>query len=220
MFEDSGKTAADFASYRKFLRLYEEFAREYERVQRLWPGAPLMIETDTFLNFLFHEAEEKPSFAFYNAKTPRKMLKEDRPEEIERWAKRFALWLADHPDESYRIRESELIRELLAKTRVDEISRQDVQSVVDSLHCMNSQQLIRHKFLNPQNNELDDIRDAWKILLHGNGGLEERMQDCERKLKFFGPSSRQELLGWFYPDRYPIKNSNSEAGLRFFGYDI
>jgi len=85
---------------------------------------------------------------------------------------------------------------------------------------MHSQQLIRHKFLNPANNELEAIQKAWKTLLHGHGKPEQRMQECNDSLRFFGTSSVQELLGWYYPKEYPIRNSNSDAGLRFFGYAV
>jgi hypothetical protein len=34
----------------------------------------------------------------------------------------------------------------------------------------------------------------------------------------FGQSATQELPGWFDPKKYPIRNANSNAGLRFLGY--
>jgi hypothetical protein len=68
---------------------------------------------------------------------------------------------------------------------------------------MHAQRLIRHKFLNPANNDIETIRRAWKILLHGQDKPEQRMQECNDALHFFGTSSVQELLGWYYPDDYP-----------------
>lgn len=85
---------------------------------------------------------------------------------------------------------------------------------------MGSLKLIRHKFLNPANNEIDDIRAAWRVLIHGKEKPESRMRECSERLKFFGTSSVQELLGWYYPKQFPIRNSNSDAGLRFFGYRV
>jgi len=75
-------------------------------------------------------------------------------------------------------------------------------------------------FLNPMNNNLRSIRSAWKDLLHGKGLLEARMSECHRVLKRFGRSSIQELVGFFDPNQYPLRNSNSNAGLRFLGYDV
>jgi hypothetical protein len=45
-------------------------------------------------------------------------------------------------------------------------------------------------------------------------------KNVNRALAFFGTSSVQELLGSYYPDEYPIRNSNSDAGIRFFGYRV
>jgi hypothetical protein len=71
LFVSSGKTARDFASYRNFLKYYNELAQEYTTVQRLWPNAPLFIEMDAFLNYLFHEAEGTPARPFYDSHDPR-----------------------------------------------------------------------------------------------------------------------------------------------------
>ena len=39
-------------------------------------------------------------------------------------------------------------------------------------------------------------------------------------LRNFGLSSIYELIGWYYPDKYPLMNNNSDCGMRFFGYTI
>jgi hypothetical protein len=220
LFSVSDAKTRDFAGYRKFLECYRDLAGQYSKLQRLWPDGSLFIETDSFLNYLFHEAEGTPSFEYYDKAEPRTLTKEKKAEKIEKWAPKFAEWIGDSHDEDYRFKRSKLIQRLLAKDTVDDLSREDVRDVADCLHCMQSQRLIRHKFLNPANNELDAIRMAWETLLHGHGTLEQRMQECNDSLRFFGTSSVQELLGWYYPNEYPIRNSNTDAGLRFFGYAV
>jgi hypothetical protein len=115
---------------------------------------------------------------------------------------------------------SNLIKELLAKDRIDVLTIEEVKQVADCLNCMNARQLNKFKFLQPHNNEIGKIRSAWRDLLFGGGSVETRMQNCDASLQWFGPSSVQELLGWFYPDAFPIRNSNSDAGLRFFGFRV
>jgi hypothetical protein len=44
------------------------------------------------------------------------------------------------------------------------------------------------------------------------------MTHCYERLVGFGQSATQELPGWFDPRKYPIRNANSNAGLRFLGY--
>ena len=77
----------------------------------------------------------------------------------------------------------------------------------------------RNKFLNSQNNALRDVRTAWKRLLHQTSlPIEQRMTQCAERLVAFGPSAVQELVGWFAPTRYPLRNANADAGLRFLGF--
>ena len=76
-------------------------------------------------------------------------------------------------------------------------------------------------FLNPENNTLDTIREAWKSLLHDSElPIEERMEACNQKLFRFGKSAIQELISFYEPDEYPVMNRNANSGMRFFGYEI
>jgi hypothetical protein len=220
LFEAPGGAEGGFASYQRFLKHYNEFAAAYAGVQRLWPDAPLFLETDAFLNYLFHEAEGKPSFEFYSKREPRKLDKIERQTEIEKWAPLFGKWARSAGDQRWRERRAATVKKLLEKDHIDELTASEVKQVVDCLNCMNALQLIKYKFLNPNNNIVEKIRAAWKKLVHGHGSEEERMHACSKALRFFGTSSVQELLGWYYPERYPIRNNNSDAGLRFFGYRV
>jgi hypothetical protein len=77
----------------------------------------------------------------------------------------------------------------------------------------------RTRFLNPRNNRLSAVRAEWKFLLHGTDDpIEARMTRCNQRLFGFGQSAVQELPGWYEPKKYPIRNANSSAGLRFLGY--
>jgi hypothetical protein len=220
LFLQSERGERDFAGYRNFLKHYQEFAQQYEAVQRMWVDAPLYLETDAFLNYLFHDAEGTPSFDFYVNRQPRKLGKAERGAEIAMWVPKFAAWVNRSDDVRWRERYSELVQRLLAKDRIDDLTLGDAKEVVDCLNCMNARKLNKYKFLNPSNNHIDAIQKAWKTLLHSAAREEERMQECNDALRFFGTSSVQELLGWFYPRQYPIRNNNSDAGLRFFGFGV
>ncbi len=100
------------------------------------------------------------------------------------------------------------------------LNRADIKKIVDQLNCMNSMPLVKSKFLNPDNNNINKIRVAWKNLLYGEKPLQARMSSCKNSLYSFGRSSVHELLGFFNPVEYPIRNTNSNAGLRFFGHDV
>ena len=96
----------------------------------------------------------------------------------------------------------------------------DVQKVIYCLHCLNSYPINRTKFLNPQNNNIDDIKDCWQQLLHTGKIDSGKIKYVTDKLNNFGLSSIYELIGWYYPEEYPLMNGNSDCGMRFFGYKI
>lgn len=158
-----------FKSYQQFISSYKELAAGYSKVQRLWSDAPLFLEIDSFLNYLFHEAPGQPSFAFYETADPRKLSAVERDSEIQTHAKGFKAWALTQTDERWREQYSHLIQGLLDKTRIDALTIVEVKEVVDCLNCMNARQLNKFKFLQPHNNSISAITAAWRNLLFGNG---------------------------------------------------
>ena len=209
-----------FKSFQQFVSFYKELADSYSKLQRLWEEAPLFLEVDSFLNYLFHEAPGKPSFAFFGTDVPRTLSPGGREAEIAKHAANFKQWALSKPNERWREGYSGLIQHRLAKDHIGSLKIEEAKEVVDRLNCMNARQLNKYKFLRPHNNDIYTIRNAWKNLLFGTGTLQNRMETCDASLRFFGPSSVQELLGWFFPGDYPIRNNNSDAGLRFFGFKV
>jgi len=156
---------------------------------------------------------------------PRRLDADSREKEIGMYAQMFENWLSsgeasDVDSPQWRPQRARVVENKLTRTRIMNISRDDVKDVVECLNCMNSNALNKTRFLNPKNNKLELIVKTWNDLLHGGGLLETRMSECHKRLRWFGRSSIQELVGFFYPDQYPLRNSNSNAGLRFFGYDV
>jgi hypothetical protein len=113
-----------------------------------------------------------------------------------------------------------IMQKLLDNKKFARLNDKTIIEVVDTLHTINSHALNRFRFLNPQNNKLELIKDSFNILLHDSSPIEERMEKCNENLKFFGKSSIRELVSWYCPDKYPIMNHNSNCELKFFGYDI
>ena len=88
------------------------------------------------------------------------------------------------------------------------------------MHSLYSNKLARRKFLNPKNNKLTTISKAWlPIVEPGDLPIEKILQQVSTPFGF-GRSSSQELLGWSNPLVYPIRNANTNAGMRFFGYSV
>lgn len=218
---DGELVSLPFRDYKAFLTSYREFADAYVAVGgRLFLKVPLYIETDMFLNYLFHD-DGKPSKEYEKAESPRNMTKEQQRAEVSKQTKRFKKWAGfsenDATDKITRRKErSSEVTRLLAKNHVGKIGWSEIAKITKILHCMKR---YRTRFLNPQNNPLSAVRAEWRFLLHGTDEpIEARMTRCNRLLFGFGQSAVQELPGWYAPNKYPIRNGNSSAGLRFLGY--
>ena len=199
----SSKIDYDFRDFDHFLRQYAEFAKVYSSVQRLWTDAPLYFETDCFLNYLFHDAPRCPS-APYRKQLPQSLSSPERLRLLKHHAGEFAQHIRGDANARWRELASHVIQGLLKPEQLGTISWQDAKTVVDQLNCMTSLQLNKTRFLNPKNNDIEKIRMAWQILLHSSGDLLSRMTKCHHLLRFFGDSSIQELLGFYFPDRYTM----------------
>lgn len=218
----SPQTGNDFKEYFNTLSFYNNFTGLYEiHAERLLVDLPIYQEIDSFLNYLFHEHPEKPSNEFLE-KEHRELNEKVRILELKKYFAQYKSWLANHPTfENHRIKNIETIQLKLSKSNIDKLSKEDIELVINSLHCMNSLALNRAKFLNPRNNKIANIIAFWKYLLHNDDtDLHIRMQACKDNLYSFGKSSICELLSWYYPNQYPMINRNSNSGMKFFGYDI
>lgn len=216
----TSKQAESAGLYGQFLQHYRELAEIYESEQRMWKDAPLYVEVDAFLNFLFHE-ESKPSEPFKSPGSPRQLTAALRKEAVLQYASRFAAWLNAHPGEKEkRTTRLHTVQNLLAKDAIGDLNMDGVHKVLDCIHAMGALPWPKMQFLQAPQNTIEAIRNAWSELLFGDGNEESRILRCQDLLYNFGPSSTQELLGCFYPEKYPLKNTNVDAGLRFFGYPV
>jgi hypothetical protein len=208
--------------YEVFRKRYQELAGIYRKVGRIWPKVPLYLEVDAFLNYLFHEAPGRPSNKYQQSKRPpRKLTPAQRLKDMKSQAAAFATFAKTKPGYmADRVKRSQTVRTLLNRSRIARLSRSEAKQVVDVFHCLGSRPHHKTNFLKSANNDLQTIKNQWQRVLYPNGSLEAAMHQCIRVLKGFGKSSVQELLGWFDPDKYPIRNLNSNAGLRYFGYDV
>lgn len=210
-----------FKDYLDNLILYNHFLGVYNSDgDRLLPTLSPYHELDAFLNYIFHEDKERPSYEYLNRQF-RKLTDNQRVLEVKKYKSRFKKWLKSNPTfEDYRKGGILLVQNRLDNKSLAHLDNNSLNEVVNTLHTMKSFPLNVKRFLNPQNNKIETIRDSFNILLHGEGPIEERMEQCNENLKFFGKSSIKELVSWYYPDKYPIMNRNSNSGLKFFGYDI
>jgi hypothetical protein len=221
---DPGDVSLDsdlsFYGYQHFLECYVDLAQEYSRLQRLWKRSPLYFEVDAFLDYLYHEHPRTPSKTFGTSGVSQ-INHSARRLRIAKYAKEFARWLRT-PDCKHnsvdRMQKSKVVRAILKRNLRRNITWSDVQDLLDQLNCMKSLPIARDKFL--RNNRLGSIRRAWRKLANETIHVQKRMIDCCKELDFCGRSTIQEIIGFHDPKRYPLRNQNSNCGLRFFGYKV
>lgn len=213
--------AKRFLNYDRLIADYEDFAKKYSAIQRIWKSEPLFFEIDGLFNYLYHEAPRIPSFRYGKTK-PRNLSQAQQMSEIKKWATNYKEWNKDRRDEfgddiEWRLNSSRKLKRLLSPRKVLTLNKSELEEAFRCLNSLNSYPINRTKILNK--NSIPEIRKALNELVNGDGQLAARMDFCNG-IKNLGTSSMNEILGFTSPDKYPIINKNSNCGLRFFGYQV
>jgi hypothetical protein len=213
------KSAGDFEDYPSFLEEYRRFADAYVSCGgREQPEIPLYFETDKFLNFLYRDAEGTPSKEY---KT-KDHLARSEGETLETIGTYRRQWRAarqpdGRPPGGDHDERAATVQKLLHPSRIKELTDAAVKSVAESLNCFGDRRRLA-RFL--KGNDVETIRTCWNDLVHGHGEPKFRMNSCASRLFGFGKSATQETLGYYDPDKFPLRNANTNAGLRFLGYNV
>ena len=204
-----------FLNYESLLNQYKDFADKYESIQRIWKSIPIYFETDCFLNYLFHNAYGTPSNE-YQKKRPRQLTNAQQISEIKKYARVFKIDIEKSVISRYTT-SSNIIRRILSPKKIKTITKKEIREVLDQLNGLSSYPWNKDTII--QSNSLRELRNALDVLVNGEQLLAARMTNCNR-IKGLGSSSMNEILGFTYPNKYPLINKNSNSGLRFFGYQI
>ena len=195
---------------------FKEFASLYESVtgrnqQMVSDGFTLYEEVDYFFNYLYHDHPYQPSKEY--TKEVRSL--NSREEEIRHY---FELMSYESNKERWRLKRRDRIREILPFKAGRSPQKQEIQEVLDCLHCLHSYGWNKPKIL--AENDPRSIARAWNRLIEAPSINSQLIEEVIGEIKYFGMSSACELIAWYYPEKYPMINRNSESGMRFFGFNI
>ncbi len=213
------KIKKKFLDYPLLLDEYKKFTKIYSGIQRVYPKAPLYLEIDTFLNYLYHEAPRTPSNS-YKDKPARYLSYKTQLQTIKKYAKDFKYFCKS--SENYfhmreQLRSHKMITEILQERKIKSLSKKDILNVFNRVNALNSYPINKIRILN--NNSLHKLRENLFNLLYGDDNLSSRMNKCS-EVEFMGTSTMNEIVGYHNPYKYPIINGNSSAGMRFLGFSI
>lgn len=200
--------------YIKFANLYEEITGRNSKMVN--DGFTLLQEVDYFFNFLYHEHPQRPSHGFT---TRRRLTSQSLKNEINKYFKSMSIFYNEDP-QHWRLDRCRTVKKLLSPKQLQKLEWKDAKEVVLCLHCLSSYPINRTKFLNPNNNTIEEIKRCWDELLHHGQITATKITKVTNAIKYFGHSSIYELIGWYFPEKYPIMNKNSDCGMRFFGFEV
>lgn len=197
---------------------FKEFASLYESVtgrnqQMVDDGFTLYEEVDYFFNFLYHDHPDMPSKEY--TKVVRSLTSREVKQEIRRY---FKIMSYESEKEQWRLNRRNRIRELLPFEAGSSPRKQEIKDVLECLHSLCSYPINMTRILS--NNNPRSIARAWNRLIKASSINSQLIKEVIGKIKYFGMSSACELIAWYYPEKYPMINLNSESGMRFFGYTI
>ena len=198
--------------YREFALLYKEVTGRNKAMMN--DGFSLLMEVDYMFNFLYLDHKDTPTKGVTDVidRTPSQKKKL-----IEKYFKQTEKRYQTDP-QKWRLDRVKLFQDLLSSNHIDNLTTEEVNNLCHNFHSFLSYQINIPRFINT--NDLQTITKVWKELLHSGDINSKKIQMVQNMLKYFGPSSIHEIIAWYYPDKYPMINKNSECGMRFFGYDV
>lgn len=206
-----------YLNYDNLVEAFKDFADKYSNtVERVWSHTPIYTEIDCFLNYLYHH-NGKPSNKYKSKKQkPRNLNYNEKIREIKKHFKKFKNFIDDDMLD-WRTDGTKLARKYLSKPKIKSLTKANLKLVLDHINSLSTFGF--HKKNVMSKNNLSKLRESLYILLHSSEKLPVRFIKCS-SLKNFKESSMYEMLGLYYPEKYPLINNNSLSGLRFFGYDV
>jgi len=219
--EASAEKPAKFGDWDYFVEQYEDLAHRYAKVQRIWPTQLLFSEVDALLNFLYHHQANVVSNK-YTKKKPRRLSESERDQQIRTFARQFKKWYESDDNvvesQTWRRDHARVVQRLLKTATRRNLSTAETRELLKQTNAMNSYAINIEKVIN--NNSKPTIRKALVTLADDSIPVQRRLRDASSQVFGLGKSAVQELVAFNEPAHYPLRNGNSNAGLRFFGYDV
>lgn len=204
-----------YLNYDNLVEAFNDFSQKYSKtVKRVWPNSPIFTEVDCFLDYLYHH-NSQPSNEFKNKKQ-RRLNYSEKIKEIRRYFRKFKDFVDDDMLD-WRTDGTKLAYKYLSKRKINSLTKANLKLVLDHINSLSTFGF--HKKNTLDKNKVPKLRKSLDTLLHSTESLPIRFIKCSA-LKNFKESSMYEMLGLYYPDKYPLINNNSLSGLRFFGYDV
>lgn len=188
---------------------------------KTWPSLRTYLSVDHFWHWV-KAVDKSKSIKKY------KLTSENREVIIPKLFRDYISW--DKQQEKYEdfsskhlIERTRLLKSLLNPKRIARLRRNDAMIIYSNLHSgwMRIQRF-DGDYLFAYKNPIEKIRKSLNYLLWSSDDIDKRISALikhpEYKLKHFGPSNIQELLGWVHDD-LPIRNKKADAAIKMLGFN-
>lgn len=208
------KTAKE---YLVFERIVNEIKRVLENeLENYYPSIPPFIVIDHFWQWLKTE---------YCIKQGNKKFLKPNNEKLITMFREFYTWDQEKKYTLEMFDKSKLIfNKYLKQDHIQDLTKEELIEVYSNLHSGSARENRFHsaqKFV--ELNKLEKIKKSLSYLLYSNDDITLRIDsltntESEMKLEEFGSSCIQELIGWVFYDKYPIRNEKANFSVKFLGY--
>lgn len=206
--------------YEQFLNEFNKLSEKYLQYGRTWNNTSLKFEIDSFLNYLFHHNPIHNSQGYYYINeinhSANDLLLKTCINEYKEWLKTDIAWDNENVRETYKNN----ALKLFADDKIDKITIEEISDFLKSNINTYLTNAVRfdwgNKFI--QKNKIENVRE-YIIKLKKSSPKEIDKLVKNSTIAYMGESTLQELLGLIRED-LPIRNENTNAGLRYLGYKV
>ncbi|MFH1136079.1 MAG: winged helix-turn-helix domain-containing protein [Pseudomonadota bacterium] len=130
-------------------------------------------------------------------------------------------WFAERP---FVVEYHDFIKNFFNPENLEKIEWPDIQKLGDHIHSLHTNALAKARAFGNRNYLIQQYRDSFLKLAHGEGGLEERMRwfltNESATNKYLGGSSVSEIMGQLHADTHVFFNKRDEVAAQYLGIDL
>jgi HKD family nuclease len=208
------KEALDYFAFWKCVDEVVEIIRPISK--KHWPSVRPYLTVDHFWHWIVKVWDRTNSSKLQSDPAYRKKVLPDLFRRYAAWEKSQYYHMTDWKEIAARL------SSLLRPERIHRLTRAQASEIYASLHsgAMRTQRFnANENFAN--DNELDRLRNSLNYLLWSSDDIAVRisalLRDPKYKLRHFGSSNTQELLGWCHPT-LPLRNDKADKAVELLGY--
>ena len=127
------------------------------------------------------------------------------------------------PERTFVVSYWKFINNFFKPKNLEKIEWPEIQRLGDHIHSLSKNALARARAFGNENYPIQQYRDSFFKMAHGEGSVEERMRwfltDDSATSKYLGASSVSEIFGQLYAENHVFFNRRDEEAAEYLGID-